>query len=111
MSATYKFGLQDQAKALGSAVSPVVDLFMQTGAEEKEHFCRILLAFAVWTTLGLFVSGSAYAVPGHTITDLRILGGDSGIAHDINNAGQVVGRADCTDEHFDYHAFLWKIEK
>ena len=47
----------------------------------------------------------ATTTPSYTITDLGTLGGASGTARAINNAGQIVGTSATTSG--DSHAFLW----
>ena len=48
---------------------------------------------------------------GGALTDLGTLGGDNGEAFWINNAGEIVGRADFSPFSSDHHAFLWKNGK
>jgi probable HAF family extracellular repeat protein len=52
------------------------------------------------------LGASAQAAMPYTVTDLGTLGGASSVAHDVNNAGQVVGYSIIPGG--SYHAFLWQ---
>jgi len=43
-----------------------------------------------------------------SLTDLGTLGGDNGEAYRINDAGEIVGRADVSGPNQYHHGFLWK---
>jgi probable HAF family extracellular repeat protein len=60
------------------------------------------------------VSAASFAAPTpspspgvtYTVTDLGTLGGGGGVAHGINNSGQVIGEAALASGQF--HAFIWE---
>jgi probable HAF family extracellular repeat protein len=73
---------------------------MERGRAMKTHL--VLGALLGAALLG----ASAQAAVPYTVTDIGTMGGASSVAHDVNNAGQVVGYSLMPGGI--YHAFLWQ---
>jgi probable HAF family extracellular repeat protein len=71
----------------------------------KSNYYKFIWALLIIATLCIVVSQPATAQR-YTITDLGPLGGNSSLAHGINDHGQVVGYAFLTNNS-SYHAFLY----
>ncbi len=82
------------------------------GKGRKLGFALAALAFlplALWRPAAGQTAGTALAPAQttYTVTDLGTLGGTFGLAHGVNNSGQVAGFANVTGDTAQ-HAFFWR---